>query len=497
MTFDEIISAFPGVDIVCIGDIMLDRFVYGEVERISPEAPVPVLRWTSERETLGGVGNVAANLRALGARASVIARAGDDFARARLEELLAKLGAGATFVSTPGVPTTLKTRFVSKHNHLLRMDRENVAPPDGAARAAALAAVERAISSGAKLAIVSDYAKGFLVPSLLADIIALCRQRRVPVFVDPKGVDYSRYAGATLVKPNRRELEIATGRRLDSSAPDFIESVIAAARDLIKSSRIENALVTLSERGMVFVPGDGGEKFYLPTEGREVYDVSGAGDTTIASLAATFAAGAPIADAMAVANAAAGIVVGKVGTSIVTPVELAAKAAKSAPASSRKIFSLDALAAKVAQWKAQGLKVGFTNGCFDCLHSGHLYSLEQARLHCDRLVVALNSDSSVKRLKGPSRPIQNERTRAEVLAALEATDAVVVFTEDTALALVERLRPDVIAKEGYRLEDWPEAQRVVALGGKAVTLKRLEGFSTTEMLGKAAANAASAATSAN
>lgn len=476
MTTREMLSAFPGLRIVCVGDIMLDRFVYGEVERISPEAPVPVLRWTSEREVLGGVGNVAANLCSLGLKATVVARAGDDGARGCLEEMLHTLGCDAALVSMRDVPTTLKTRFVSKHNHLLRMDQERVVALDAECEEKAIKAVADAIACGAALVVASDYAKGFLTPSLLARLSALCRAKGVPMLVDPKGTDYARYAGATLVKPNRKELEVATGKKLDSSAGDFIDRVIAAARELIASAHVDNALVTLSERGMVFVPGDGTKTIYLPTECREVYDVSGAGDTTIAALAAALAAGASMHEAMALANAAAGIVVGKVGTSTVTPEELLSRSPVA-----RKIFTLEALASQVRRWQADGLVVGFTNGCFDCLHSGHLFSLTSAKEHCDRLVVAVNSDASVRRLKGPTRPIQDERTRTSVLAAMECVDAVVLFDDPTALGVVDALHPDVIAKEGYAIENWPEAQRVVSYGGRAIVLKRLDGYSTTAL----------------
>ena len=490
MTTREMLAAFHGLKIVCVGDMMLDRFVYGDVERISPEAPVPVLKWTSEREVLGGVGNVAANLAALGAGACVVSRAGADPARERIEQMLRSLGAGSTLVHSPGVPTTLKTRFVSKHSHLLRLDREEVAALDAAGEAAALAAVAAALDAGASLVVASDYAKGFLTPSLLSRLAALCKEKGVKMLVDPKGTDYARYTGASLVKPNRKELELASGRRLDPAAPGFIECVVDAARSLLKASGIGNALVTLSERGMVFVPGDGSDTIYLPTECREVYDVSGAGDTTIAALAAALAAGAAMDEAMALANAAAGIVVGKVGTSTVSPQELLSRSSGAG-----KIMPLGELAAHVRRWQAEGLAVGFTNGCFDCLHSGHLFSLARAKEHCDRLVVAVNSDSSVRRLKGPTRPIQDEKTRSAVLAALEDVDAVTIFGDATAMHVVEALRPDVIAKEGYALKDWPEARFVESCGGRAVTLPRLEGYSTSALERKmnAAAQTAQAA----
>lgn len=468
-------------NVLCAGDLMLDRFVQGDVSRISPEAPVPVFRRTSERVMLGGVGNVVANLRALGVSASVACRVGDDADGAAARRLVEESGAEMLAVVSETVPTIQKTRFVARGHHVMRMDREVVAPLTPAEEDGLLGRiVERLPQTG--VVVLSDYAKGVASRAFCERLIAACRAAGRPVYVDPKGSDYSRYAGATLVKPNRSELEAACGVRFDPSAPDFLDRVVAGARMLLEECSVENAVVTLSERGMVYVGRGGGGPVYLPTEGREVSDVSGAGDTTMAVLAAMRAAGAGFREAMEAANAAAGVVVGKVGTAVVSPAELESALSRGrggAMPFEGKIYTRGALAAKRAEWKAQGLTVGFTNGCFDCLHCGHLSSLFQAKEHCDRLVVAVNSDESVRRLKGPSRPIQDERTRTLVLAGLETVDAVVVFGEDTALPVVEELMPDVIAKEGYAPENWPEAGFVVAHGGRAVTLRRVDGYSTT------------------
>ena len=480
----DILRRFPSVRVLCIGDMMLDDFVYGDVERISPEAPVPVFRWRREKEALGGVGNVAANLRALGVQVSLICRVGNDEAGSRVRDLLAQLGVRLAESPRSDVPTIRKVRFVSMNNHLLRMDRETIAEPDAAEEDAVIDALTRSLD-GTSLVLLSDYAKGFLSPSLIRRAISACRDRNVPVFVDPKGSDYSRYSGATLVKPNRRELETALGEKVDTSGPSFEATVADAARRLMKKAGLDGLMVTLSEKGMIYVPADGGPAMHLATESREVSDVSGAGDTTIATLAAATAAGADMRRAMSIANVAAGIVVGKVGTAVVTPEEiLRALLRKGSPSLpfEEKVLSREELAGRVAAWKSEGLKVGFTNGCFDCLHCGHLSSLYQAKAHCDRLVVAVNNDESVRRLKGPTRPIQDERTRAMVLAGLEIVDAVTLFGEDTALPVVEATRPDVIAKEGYSVENWPEARFVASYGGKAVTLERVEGYSTTEMV---------------
>ena len=480
---ENVVEDFSRARILVVGDLMLDRFVSGRVDRISPEAPVPVFRWESEREMLGGAGNVIANLHALGAHTALVCRVGDDAEALRAGELLRAAGAELVAVRSAAVPTIRKTRFVASGHHVLRMDREKVAPLAAAEEAELLEAIER-IVSGYDLVVFSDYAKGLFSTSFTTKALAICRAAGRRVFVDPKGRDYRKYGGATLVKPNLKELETVCGVRFDSAAPDFLDAVVRCAQKMLAVCNIERAVVTLSEKGMVYVSRDGSDTTYLPTEGREVCDVSGAGDTTMSVLAAARALGVTFPRAMEMANFAAGIVVGKVGTAVVTPGELkAAMDDRRSPALpfARKVFSRADLSAQAKIWKGEGLKVGFTNGCFDCLHCGHLSSLHEAKEHCDRLIVAINSDASVRRLKGPSRPIQDERTRSLVLAGLELVDAVVLFDEDTALPVVEEIRPDVIAKEGYTIDRWPEARFVIGYGGKAVTLKRVEGYSTSSM----------------
>ena len=479
-------DSFSGVRILCVGDLMLDRFVQGDVSRISPEAPVPVFRWAAERRMLGGAGNVVANLRALGATAALASRVGCDPDGDEAAKLVEESGAELLAVRSGAVPTIQKTRFVARGHHVLRMDREVIAPLSPAEEDELVAKIEAKMSE-VDLVVLSDYAKGLLSRTFCDRTIAACSAAGKCVYVDPKGRDYRKYSGATLVKPNRAELEAVCGVRLDPSAPDFMDGVVSSARRLLSVVGIGHAVVTLSERGMVYVPGDGGETVYLPTECREVCDVSGAGDTTMSVLAAARAAGATFREAMELANAAAGIVVGKVGTATVSSLELKLALERrhsSAMPFEDKVFSRDSLADRVREWQKTGARVGFTNGCFDCLHCGHLSSLYQAKEHCDRLVVAVNSDASVRRLKGPTRPIQDERTRTLVLAGLELVDAVVVFDEDTALPVVKEIRPDVIAKEGYSIDKWPEAQFVISCGGEAVTLERVDGYSTSSMVAK-------------
>jgi D-beta-D-heptose 7-phosphate kinase/D-beta-D-heptose 1-phosphate adenosyltransferase len=479
----DIIDKIPKARVLCVGDLMIDRFVQGDVERISPEAPVPVFRWSSEKQMLGGVGNVVANVKSLGASAAVAARIGRDTDGETATALLARHGAETLLISSNAVPTIQKTRFVAQGNHVMRMDREMIAPLAPEEETELLSKISARLNDF-DIVILSDYAKGLVSPSFSAALINACRAASVPVYVDPKGCDYSKYAGATLVKPNRKELEAVCGVKFNPAAPDFTDQIVSCARNLISDTKIEKIVVTLSERGMVFVPDDGGEPVFVAAKVREVSDVSGAGDTTMAALAVARAAGATFCEAMAIANAAAGIVVGKVGTATVSPAELKNALvhghSETMPFAD-KIMSPDELASKTLAWQKEGLRVGFTNGCFDCLHCGHLSSLYQAKEHCDRLVVAVNSDASVRRLKGASRPIQDERTRTLVLAGLELVDAVVVFDYDTALPVVEKIRPDVIAKEGYSIDKWPEGRFVESYGGKAVFLKRVDGYSTSAL----------------
>ena len=463
------------VKVLCIGDVVLDRFVTGEVASISREAPVPVFRRLSERTMLGGVGNVVANLRALGVKTTLIARIGCDPAGARIRELLDQAGAHHRLIESESVPTIQKTRFVAKGHHILKVDQDGEKTPSAAEENEVLVALKAALSQ-VDLVILSDYANGLLSASLTRKVIAACRREGRPVYVDPRGKDYAKYAGASLVKPNRLELEIATGAEIFGDGADLQGRVVAAATALLKKEGISEAVVTLSERGMVYVPSSGAGAFSLPTRVVDVADVSGAGDTTMAGLAAARAAGASMREAMELANAAAGIVVGKVGTATVTAVELSAILGETG-----KVYSRELLAARVRAWQDEGLKVGFTNGCFDCLHCGHLSSLEQAREFCDRLVVAVNDDAYVRRHKGPTRPIQDEKTRVKVLAGLELVDAVTVFGEETAADVLAALKPDVYAKEGYDLETLPEATLVRSWGGECRTLKRVPGYSTTEI----------------
>lgn len=480
----EIIGRFSEARLLCIGDIMLDRFVRGTVERISPEAPVPVMRYVDEAMMLGGAGNVVANLRALTCPTFFVGMTGQDAEGLQLAELLTQCGAEHHLNLSERWTTSLKVRFVSENHHLLRFDRERPGELSQGEEEMLLDQV-RDLCEKVDAILLSDYAKGLLSPRLIQGIISAAKKYEKPVMIDPKGSDYQRYRGAFLVTPNRKELELVMQERLDPRAPDFIKTVARAAGRLAGEADIEHVIVTLGGHGMLHVGRESqGEYTHLPTMAKEVFDVSGAGDTSFAALGASCALGATVLDAMHIANAAAGIVVGKFGTATTDPAAIDSYLASQFHGQGRtdsKLVSLEEAVVRVQHARDRGKVIGFTNGCFDLLHRGHLYSLEQARKACDFLVVGLNTDASVKKLKGPSRPFQDECTRGEVMAALACVDLVLLFDEPTAESVVEALRPDLIAKEGYDLKAWPEAQLVEAYGGKVLFLDRLEGCSTSDL----------------
>ena len=491
MLLSTIVKSYQNIRVLCIGDVMLDHFLYGKVERISPEAPVPVFNFRKEKSMLGGAGNVVANLSSLGCSADLISFIGADSAGAEVRRLLAEVSDDSLSIEVQGYPTIEKTRVIAGNSHLLRIDNErrfdDVAEADDVLDAQLAARVARA-----DIVLLSDYAKGMLSPARCQRIITACREAGKPVIIDPKGGDYGKYRGATVVKPNLKEFNQATGMAISPDQPDFLEGLSRGARQLFSDCGIENLLVTLSEHGMAFVSSrDPDTVFQIPTEAREVFDVSGAGDTSLAAFGASMAAGASIKQAMKLANIASGIAVGKLGTSCVTALEIQDALSRRRSVGSglgwkqkRKIITVREAADIAAQCREQERKVGFTNGCFDLLHQGHLHSLMQAREHCDVLMVGLNTDASIKRLKGPERPIQDEKTRALLLASLEFVDFVIMFDDDTALPTVDAVRPDLILKEGYTIDRWPEAQFVESYGGKAVTLARLDGFSTTSTIAR-------------
>ena len=473
------LDLLSSVQALVIGDAMLDRYIYGEVERISPEAPIPVFLETREASMPGGAGNVVRNLAALGVPTRFVSVIGDDGAGADLRALLGKLSGVTVHLEVASDhATTIKTRYVAGHQQLLRADRErrNGIP---VAVQSKLAAQVADLAAHAGVIVLSDYGKGVLSPEANKAMMAAAAKHGAKIIVDPKGSDFSRYRGAFLVTPNRRELQLAAGMPTESD-----EQVIAAARKLMADCGIANILVTRSADGMTLVTADGAD--HLPAEAREVFDVSGAGDTVVAVMAAAIGAGLPLIDAAKLANVAAGIVVGKVGTAVAYRNEVAdALHAGELLRGERKLATLETALDHVARWRRQGLRVGFTNGCFDLLHPGHLHLLNQARAACDRLVVALNSDASVKRLKGPERPVQSEAARAAVLGSLSVVDLVVLFSEETPMRQIEALRPDVLVKGAdYAIKDVVGASLVQSYGGKVVLAELAPGHSTTATIAR-------------
>ncbi len=475
----SLVEALGGARVLCVGDIMLDRFVHGRVERISPEAPIPVLRVEGEHAMLGGAGNVVRNLVALGAQVRFVSIVGDD---APGREVMALLESDASvrsnLVIETGRQTSIKTRFVAGTQQMMRADRETTTAPKvenaEALRTAALAALD-----ACAIVVLSDYGKGLLTSSLIADLVGAARASGKSVIVDPKGCDYTRYRGAGVLTPNRNELAQATGMPTGSDA-----EIVAAARHLIATCGVDAVLATRGQDGMSLVPAEG-EVTHLATEAREVFDVSGAGDTVIATFAAALAIGAEMPRAAALANVAAGIVVGKVGTAVayVSDVVQTLHHHDLSDAEA-KVLALEPALDRIRLWRRKGLKVGFTNGCFDLLHQGHVTLLARARAACDRLVVGLNTDDSVRRLnKGPERPLNTERDRAVVLGSLSTVDMVVGFDEDTPLKLIQAIQPDVLVKGAdYAPDEVVGADVVKANGGQLLLVDLVSGYSTTGLV---------------
>ncbi|HEV2301368.1 MAG TPA: D-glycero-beta-D-manno-heptose-7-phosphate kinase, partial [Stellaceae bacterium] len=457
---------FAGRTVVVLGDVMLDTWIDGHVERISPEAPIPVLRTDRRRDMLGGAGNVARNIAALGGRAVLIGVVGKDDPGRAILRLAGEAGPRpgqvvARLVIAKSSPTTHKTRYVAAGQQILRVDEEVAAPVKGAVAARLIETFQAALHEAAAV-ILSDYAKGALAPPVLARVIAAARAQGKPVIVDPKARDMSRYRGVSVLTPNRAEAYAATG--IDCAEA---ESTERAGRALLAAAAAEAALITRGAMGLSVVPREG-PALHVPSRARAVFDVSGAGDTLVAALALSLAAGAPLVVAAHVANAAAGVVVGKPGTATVSPRELvAALHEEEAEELTAKIVGLEEALERVAGWRAGGARIGFTNGCFDLIHPGHVRLLSKARAECDRLVVGLNSDASVRRLKGPERPAQNETARAIVMASIGSVDLVILFAEDDPSRLIAAIRPEVLVKGAdYAPEEVVGGDFVRSYGGR-------------------------------
>jgi D-beta-D-heptose 7-phosphate kinase/D-beta-D-heptose 1-phosphate adenosyltransferase len=471
-------GGFRQLRVLVVGDLMLDRYLQGEVDRISPEAPVPVFRHVHRFERPGGAANVAMNLAGLGCQAFLAGFWGSDHDQAELAALLQKAGVDTLGVVSSSLPTTSKTRIVGRTQQMLRLDIESrEAPPE--------IELERLLERAAELTgkmhavILSDYAKGALTQRICEAVIRKARASGIPVLVDPKTRDFSKYTGATTVCPNLNELSVATGVPVHDTA-----GLLAAAQELLVQHDFDYITVTMSEKGIRILSQDGA--YHSPARAREVFDVSGAGDTVIATLAAGVAGGLKRESAVELANIAAGIVVGKVGTVPIAMHEIVAALTPSAGlGAAEKILDRPRTIQRVAEWRASGETIVFTNGCFDLLHVGHITLLEDCRRFGSKLVLGLNADISVSRLKGPTRPIVKENERARVMAALAAVDAVVLFEEETPLELILSIMPDVLVKGGdYTVHTVVGHEAVIAAGGRVEIVPTVEGFSTTSLVRK-------------
>lgn len=461
---------YSEAQVLVVGDLMLDRYWYGPTKRISPEAPVPIVKVDEIEERPGGAANVAMNIAALGGQTNLVGFTGIDEPAKVLAEKLVGLHVNCDFVSLPNLPTITKLRIMSRGQQLIRLDFE-----EGFHNVDATPLLNK-VKQGlmkAKALILSDYAKGALVN--VRDIIDLANAVNVPILVDPKGTDFARYKGATLLTPNLSEFEAVVGEAKTDA------QIVAKGLDLIAEHDLKALLVTRSEQGMTLIQ-PGVEPLHLPTQAREVFDVTGAGDTVISVLAASLAAGEKIEQACVLANAAAGVVVGKLGTSTVSTVELTA-AVHGACETGFGVMSATSLKVAIAAAHARGEKVVMTNGCFDILHAGHVAYLNQAAALGKRLIVAVNNDASVTKLKGIGRPVNPVERRMEVLAGLGSVDWVVPFAEDTPQNLIAELLPDVLVKGGdYKVEDIAGGTEVIANGGEVKVLGFEDGCSTTKII---------------
>jgi D-beta-D-heptose 7-phosphate kinase / D-beta-D-heptose 1-phosphate adenosyltransferase len=480
----EILAAFPRARVLVLGDVMLDRFVYGSVERTSPEAPVPVMTLERTFDMPGGAANVARNAVALGAQVVLLGVVGTDDAAAELRQHLQReSGLAVHFIADAARPTTTKTRYVADRQQILRTDVELAAPLAEPVVHTLLAEFTAALPD-ADIVVLSDYGKGVLSEEVTGRAIAAANSAGRRVLVDPKSRSFAKYRGATVLTPNQHELQSAWGHPCVSD-----EQVIEAARSVLAQGICSIVVATRGKQGMSIIPASG-EALHIRTVASEVYDVTGAGDTAMAALAVALASGADIVAAAKLANVAAGIVVGKYGTATASPGEILARLSGTEDGGpSASGYTLERAQLLVRAWHRLGLRVAFTNGCFDMLHPGHVSLLNQARAAADRLVVGLNSDRSVRRLKGPTRPVQDAGARAMVLSSLKAVDAVVIFEEDTPLALITALEPDVLVKGAdYTMQSVVGADLVLQRGGKVVLAELLPTHSTSETIRRIAAS---------
>jgi len=466
------IPRFNSAQILVVGDLMLDRYWQGPTSRISPEAPVPVVKVEQLEDRVGGAGNVALNIAALGAGASLVGVVGADDAAEALEARFSSAGIRTDFQVSFDKPTITKLRVISRHQQLLRLDFEEAFTT---ADTDQIAGKVEALLADVSVLVLSDYGKGGLQDPV--ELIQAARQHGIPVLVDPKGSDFSRYRGATLMTPNMGEFEAVVG------SCDSEGAIVAKGLALLEDLQLEALLVTRGEHGMTLLRR-GVPEFHLPARAREVFDVTGAGDTVISVLAASLGAGETLPAAVVLANLAASIVVGKLGTATISAPELR-RALQLEQGHGRGVVNEEQLLVDLADARAHGERIVFTNGCFDILHAGHVGYLEQARRLGERLIVAVNADESVRRLKGDGRPINSEDRRMAVLAGLESVDWVLVFTDDTPERLLKFIRPDILVKGGdYKKEAVVGWEIVEAYGGEVRALDFLDDCSTTAIVEK-------------
>lgn len=473
-------SRFGEKRVLVVGDLMLDRYMWGDVSRVSPEAPVPVLRPHRDAERAGGAGNLALNLAALGLRVQLAGYVGDDDQARQLFQVWQDAHLGTDLVTTlSDRPTITKTRIIAGNQHVLRVDAEDLSPIGESDELGFRQRILAQLDNTDAVAL-SDYGKRVLSTELCQELIAETRRRRLAVLVDPKGRDYKKYAGATLLTPNLKELETVTG--VPAHEP---EALIEGGRRMVKELGLDAIVLTQGEQGMTFISPE--QTLHSPAVAKEVFDVSGAGDTVVAALTAGILTGLDRIDMLQLANLAAGIVVAKIGTAPVERDELLEALHPHGAYVVDSIYTLERLRGAVASWRASGERIVFTNGCFDLLHAGHVDYLQKAADEGERLIVALNTDRSVRALKGEGRPIVNQEDRAFLIAALAAVDAVILFDEETPMTLIEALRPDVLAKGADYTEDRVVgAKEVRSWGGDVVLVPLIEGKSTSELIRKIA-----------
>lgn len=473
---------FSNATVLCIGDVMLDHFIYGRVERISPESPVPILNQQHQFSMLGGAGNVVRNILSLGGKAVFISVVGKDKAGQEINNQLKILSRlNFKLFNENNRITIQKSRFIAQGQQLLRVDEEVISNCTPETEQEALQAIEEFLPF-CQAVIISDYHKGLLTPNLTQKIIHTVKNQHptVPIIIDPKGRCYKSYENATILTPNLKEISEVLGHSLSSE-----KSLFEAGQNLIKTLNLHSILITQGSKGMTLINANDEMEFF-PAKSLQVYDVSGAGDTVVATLGLGLASHYTLKESCYLANEAAGIVVSKVGTAAVSKNELEnSLKAQHGIEHSQRIVNLTQAIDLVKKWRFQNQKIGFTNGCFDLLHLGHLHILQESSHLCDKLIVGLNSDSSIKSLKGKNRPVQSQETRANILAALKMVDAVIVFNEETPYHLIKTLQPDVLIKGAdYTVDQVIGADLIQSRGGQVILVDRQEDHSTTKVISR-------------